>query len=152
MDEKERNQIRDHAWKYFLLHADQRIKTFNFFLILCALISGALTTILKDANDIKVGIPLALLLTFLSFIFWKIDLRNKQLISHGENALKCLEDLYEVIDESNAPNLLKVFNCEEQKTKRLKQNSFYFTYSTCFHLVFLVFGIAGIVVAGWLLR
>ncbi|WP_054033150.1 hypothetical protein [Desulfatitalea tepidiphila] len=151
MDDKERDQIRDHAWKYFQLHADQRIKTFNFYLILCALISGALTAILKDASDIRVGIPLALLLPFLSFIFWKLDLRNKQLIGHGEQALKHIENLFEVDDEADKPHLLKIFNCEDHVTKGLKRSTPFFTYSTCFHLVFLTFGLSGVVLAWWLL-
>lgn len=151
MDNKERDNILDYAWKYFQLHADQRMKTFNFYLILCALISGALTAILKDATDIRVGIPLALLLPFLSFIFWKLDLRNKQLIAHGEEALKHLENLYSIDDDDDKPHLLKIFNSEGHITKGLKRNTFFFTYSTCFHLVFLSFGIGGIAVAWWLI-
>lgn len=151
MDENERDQIRDHAWKYFQLHADQRIKTFNFYLILCALITGALTAILKNASDIRVGIPLAFMLPFLSFIFWKLDLRNKQLIGHGEEALKYIENQYAVDDEDDKPHILKIFNREEKITKRLKGNTFFLTYSACFHLVFLTFGFGGIVIAWWLL-
>jgi hypothetical protein len=41
MDEKRREELRDQAWKYFALHADQRLKAFNFYLILCTVIAGA---------------------------------------------------------------------------------------------------------------
>lgn len=40
MDEKIRNEIHDYVWKYFQIHADQRLKTFNFYMILCTLISA----------------------------------------------------------------------------------------------------------------
>jgi len=33
---------RDYAWGYFVVHADQRMKLFNFFLVLSGLILGAL--------------------------------------------------------------------------------------------------------------
>ncbi len=150
MDKRIHSGIHDYAWKYFQIHADQRLKTFNFYLILSTLISGALTAIIKNASDILVGIPLALLLPFLSFIFWKLDLRNKQLIGHGERALKYIENEYGIEDESDQPHVLKIFNHEADATKKLKRNTFFFTYSTCFNLVFLIFGVGGIVVALWL--
>lgn len=146
MGETFRNEIQDYAWKYFQMHGEQRLKTFNFYLILCTLISGALTAIIKDADDIRVGIPLALLLSFFSFIFWRLDLRNKQLIEHGEKALKHIENEYGIENELGNSHVLKIFNNEEIVTKKLKQDTFFFTYSTCFHLVFLLFGIGGIVV------
>ena len=34
MDEKQHAMIRDYAWKYFSMHADQRLKTFGFYVTL----------------------------------------------------------------------------------------------------------------------
>ena len=147
MELDERAQILDHAWKYFQIHADQRIKTFHFYLIICALISGALTAILEDASDLRIGIPLALLLPFLSFVFWKLDHRNKQLIAHAEQALRYIENEFSITGHDGNHILLKIFNCENRATSKLKIRSFCFTYSTCFHLVFLTFGISGIVIS-----
>ncbi len=43
MDEELRKELRTHAWAYFDRHAEQRLKTFNFYLILCgAIVAGVL--------------------------------------------------------------------------------------------------------------
>ena len=88
-----RREMRDYAWKYFALHADQRIKTFNFFLIMCTLIIGGLITLLRDAQHVTAKAPCAIGigLTFIAFIFWKLDHRNRELIRHAEDALKVIE-------------------------------------------------------------
>ncbi len=145
----------DYAWKYFALHADQRIKTFNSFLVLCTLVTGGLIAVLKDADDPSFATPLALLLPFLSFVFWKLDQRSRQLVHHAEAALKRLESTcFDVSDDPDGPNVLKVFSREESVTATLKArrnwNPFtkFFSYSTCFRAVFLAFGIAGIILAG----
>ena len=151
MHENTMDQLFNYAWRYFQTHAEQRLKTFNFYLVVCAIIIGALSALLKDGSEMRVGIPIALLLPFLSFIFWKLDLRNKQLISHGENALKYLENQYLLDSKKDLDNILKIFNHEEQSTKKLKRYTYLFTYSTCFNLVFFIFSIGGIIVAYWLL-
>src|SRR5438270_10748833 len=92
MDEKKREELRDQAWKYFSLHADQRLKAFNFYLILCTVVAGGILAVMKDIKDPRIVIPLSLLLPFLSFVFWKLDTRNRQLIDHGQNALMFFED------------------------------------------------------------
>jgi hypothetical protein len=92
MDEQKREELRDQAWKYFALHADQRLKAFNFYLILCTVIAGGLLTLIKDARDPRIAILVALLLPSLSLVFWKLDTRNRQLIDHSQEALMFFED------------------------------------------------------------
>lgn len=150
MDQELRVELREYAWNYFRIHADQRLRTFNFYLIICALISGGLGAIIKESTTVIVGIPLALIMTFLSFIFWKLDTRNKQLIRHGEEALICLENDACKETQDAIPSSLSIFCNEEKATNLLKGQSLVYTYSTCFHLVFLVFGVGGLVAAGWL--
>jgi hypothetical protein len=146
-----RSELRDYAWKYFALHADQRIKTFNFFLILCTLIAGGLITILRDGGNIALGALPAFILTLLSFVFWRLDIRNKQLIHHSEEALMILEDDDRLPDCDNTPNRLKLFRHEGHMTDKRRQTrllrlfSTHYSYSTCFNLVFLIFGLSGLI-------
>ncbi len=127
------------------LFSEQRLKIFNFFVVLSSVISGATLTIAKEPPNLSYASPLGFLLAFFAFIFWKLDQRNKELIKHGENALKEIE-LY---SKSNGESTLWVnlFLSEEKNTsdKRGSSNKllrfFYCSYSKCFNWVFLVFGI-----------
>jgi hypothetical protein len=125
MDEKLRAELRQYAWNYFALHSDQRIKTFNFFLVLCTLIIGGLIALLKDWKESRLAVPAAFGLTFMSFIFWKLDVRNKELIHHSEEALRLLEDDGRLPDELNAPHRLKIFSHEDYQTSELKKRNFW---------------------------
>jgi len=155
----------DYAWKYFSLHADQRLKTFHFFVVLSALISGATIAIIKNATNSLYAFPMAYLLTFLAIVFWKLDQRNKALIKHAEKALKELEK----IKIKDADQMIKLFSDEEATTvtrknhlKLVKEEAFsykklrsYFetplSYSDCFNSVFFVFGSIGLIIGSTLL-
>src|SRR5688572_10395034 len=104
MDAAELKEIRDHAWKHFALHADQRLKTLHFYLVLAALVAGATIASVKDLKSPTVGAILAGMLFILSIIFWKLDLRTKDLIQHAELALKFWEEQLSVRDDNNCPH------------------------------------------------
>src|SRR5438128_12537956 len=72
MREKDRSEAREYAWRYFSLHADQRLKTFNFYLILVTVILSGVLAFVKDAKvPLLAAIPVILLLPLLSFVFYK---------------------------------------------------------------------------------
>jgi len=142
---------REYAWKYFALHAEQRLKTFHFFIILSAILSGAIFTIMKDVSNIVYAIPMCYLISFLAFIFWKLDQRNKELIKHSENVLKSIETCFE-LQCDNIPNLFK------DEGKKNNKNKFFiplinsrWSYSNCFNWIFFIFGISGFISASLLL-
>lgn len=151
MDKDLQKDYRDYAWKYFSLHADQRLKTFHFFVILATFTIGGILAITKDLSNIGYASPLAYLLSFLSFVFWKLDLRNKELVKYGEDALKALEDITNASNPDMKAEILNLFTYEEGKTKNtsrfprsllLKEH---LSYSDCFNMVFLCFGVGGFV-------
>jgi hypothetical protein len=87
MKESEEQMFRTYAWDYFAYHADQRMKTFNFFIVAAGLLAGGITSLLKDGSDARwIIIPLGLLLFILSVVFWKLDQRNKALVRNGEES------------------------------------------------------------------
>ena len=82
-------------------------------------------------------------------MFWKLDLRNKQLIRNAENGLKYLESLDRIDNKTNKPHILNIFSYEEILTNQLQLNKSMwlwnrlFTYSTCFNMVFIIFSVLG---------
>lgn len=157
MEPDQLSQFRQYAWNYFSVHADQRLKTFNFYAVLSSAIVAGTLAIAKDAKNPAIAAPLAFLLAFLSFIFWKLDQRNRQLIKQGENALKYLEATSGPVGEAGAPHVVQLFTHEEHMTRGLVRfpralpTRAHFSYSTCFNAVFFVFGFGGLLVAAVLL-
>lgn len=130
MNDNQSMDDREYAWNYFNFHADQRLKTFNFFIIITTIFLGGIFPVLTIKNYnylILIGLPIS----FFSYIFWKLDIRNKELISVAESELKKLE-------ESNTSKLfIKEYNYTKDKKK-------HFSFTDSFNLVFLTYGFIGL--------
>lgn len=158
-DELDRRDLLKYAWDYFHFHASQRLTTFNFYLVICGLIIAGYATALKESRDIPIALLLGLVLTLMSFVFWKLDRRNRQLIWNAEEALKVLEDKFDV-EEGQSP--IRIFRYEEDQSKSKKQAARVprcwprlFTFSVCFGIVCVTFaalGVGGAVYAGFRAR
>lgn len=142
---------RDYAWSYFQLHANQRISSFNFFVVIAALLTTGLAGTLKsDFTQHYVGVILALSLIVISFIFWKMDQRVRYLIKHAEDALKAIEEKWMSQEDFIGP-ALALFRTEEEKTKNIRGPGswnpwrWHLSYANCFGAVYVVFGILGVV-------
>ena len=146
--------LRKQAWDYFAIHAKQRMDSFQYFLVVAGLATGAVATLATSANGNHAAAGfVALFLALLSFTFWKLDVRNRQLIKHAEEALKTIEKRMILPDGQDHPSRLQLFLYEEWDTgqrKRLGEAwpwSAHFSYSTCFQIVFLIFGLGGLAAA-----
>jgi flagellar motor protein MotB len=134
---------RTHAWQYFTTHAEQRLKTFHFFLIIMTLLVGTIFTLVK-LNHTFFIIIISFLMSFFSFIFWKLDQRNRELIDHAQNILKKLEK----------KSMVQLFTEEAKNTNKKRDENDHlvwfkqhFTYSDSFRWVFRLFGIGGVLIA-----
>ncbi len=146
-------ELRDYAWGYFALTADQRIKTFNFFLVLVTVILAGVLAFTKDAREPALGgIPGGVLLMAIAFVFWKLDCRNREFIDNAKAAL--------LKAESDFPQQeFKLLTEQDTKTKdaRTKQgrisfnpNSWlraHYTYHHCFRAMFLIVAVLGAALA-----
>ena len=148
--------LRKQAWDFFQMQATQRLTTFNFYIALSSLISGGLAANLKAQDSmISVGVLLGLLLALFSFVFWKLDQRNRDLIKSAEDVLKFFENKAQFEDEKGRPHIVKRFAREEYDTnyRRTRRSwrlwSNHYSYSDCFQIVFLTFGAVGILGAGY---
>jgi len=81
----------DYAWKWFSYHADQRLKMFNYMLVVMALFANAIVASYghKLSNYITIG--LCVVAAIVAFFFSRLDYRNQQLVWLGEDVLAHLE-------------------------------------------------------------
>jgi hypothetical protein len=93
---------------------------------------------------------LGFLLIFFSFVFWKLDSRNKDLIKGAEAALEYFEQNSNLKDEGEEPHVAKIFARERFLTSRKRrQNSILFwkndfSFTKCFGIIFTSFGLLGL--------
>jgi hypothetical protein len=151
MDPDLQKDMQDYAWKYFAYHADQRIKSFNFFLLfLTAGIAGLLAHSEHFAKPMFSFVG-GLILGLLAFLFWKLDRRHRTLVHVAENALMTFEDQLALAD--GASWRLKIFNVAAVETEELKKHSVwpikYLTCTDCFNIMFFV---VGLLAAGGIFR
>lgn len=91
--------IRVHAWSYFQYHAQQRIILFKFFIGLVTFTSAGAVLFLKNYPscgnvDEWCGLVLGIVLFIITFVFHRLDLRNRHLIKYAEVSLRKYEEKY----------------------------------------------------------
>ena len=147
MDAQLRTEYRDYSWKYFSLHADQRLKAFNFFVIFATFLIGAFGALVVRAGLQLVHVFLPIALIFITFVFWKLEERTRMLVKNGEMALKFLDEsvLSSVGAGYETLALFAVDDVETRTRKRYPVWSGYFSYSRCFRWVFIVAGLLGVI-------
>ncbi|MGD0856362.1 MAG: hypothetical protein ABSA18_11220 [Dehalococcoidia bacterium] len=144
--------IRDGRINVEVDFAEARLSTFRFYLIFCTILIAGLAALLST-NQKWLAISLSLLLSFLSFIYWKVDVRHKLLIKYAEQALEFLEKQFPIPEGEKQPHVLQLFYSETEREKAYRRfpkyfsPKAYFSYSTSVNLVFGIFGLGGIVVA-----
>ena len=145
---KNKENLRNYIWNYFQLHASQRLTTFNFYIVISTLMMSGFFVVIQSIPGL--GLILGMITTLMSFVFWKLDVRNKQLIKNSENALKYIENT-DSIAETEEARVLNIFRYEEAQTKRIRERRFiapwkwFFSYSTCFNIVYAVFALLGLI-------
>jgi hypothetical protein len=101
------------------------------------------------------GLLLGFLLLLLSFVFSKLDNRNRELIRSAEEVLKFFEEQSALPDDHSTPHLAKRFLREDFDTARLQATRSWrfwrnhYTYSQCFRIVFVTFAIVGVLGAAY---
>ncbi len=155
MDSEDRKEALDYSWNHFALHAGQRMKVFNFFLIVSGVFLGAFATVKKIAPNTNLIASLPLTLSLIAYIFWRLDQRTRALIHIAEEAMKYIEQEWFLEDkEDSAPHYLKLFTRDDFRMKNLKRNWWAKTivpisYTDCFNLTFLIIGGLGLVLGVW---
>jgi hypothetical protein len=81
----------DFAWKWFNYHADQRVKMFNFMLIMFGIFATAIVTAVDKKLPLVLTLGLCSIAATLALIFARLDTRNRRLVWMGEDVLVELE-------------------------------------------------------------
>lgn len=152
MDKEFFKEMREYSWNYFIAFAEARLSTFRFYLVFCTILIAGIASILSTDEN-WLAIPLGFLLSFLSFIYWKVDIRHKALIKHAEQALEYLEKQFPLPADEKQPHVLQLFYSEAERSKTYRRfpkyfsPKAYFSYSTSVNLVFGILGSSGLVLA-----
>lgn len=158
MTPEEWREARAYAWNYFALHADQRMKLFNFFLILAGLILGAFSAVRGMAPSTKLILFLPLLMTLSALIFWRLDERTRSLVTRGEEALRFLDEQWPVqpLMPDGTPHVLRLVQRDEYVLNGLKTHwtvlglrLLPISYADSFRAVYLTIGGLGFALAAW---
>ena len=120
-----------HAWKYFELHANQRISLFRYFIVFFSLFSTGMSYYLTNSKGNFHFSILIICILFICIIaiFWCLDERNRTLIHIAESSLRHLEkdDTYQIP--------YKIFNIE----KRIgRDSSYYLRHTICFRALYIL--------------
>lgn len=156
MTPDERREARTYVWGYFALHADQRMKLFNFFLILSGLILGAFPAVRGMVPGVRAVALLPLLLALAAFIFWRLEERTRGLVKNGEDALRFLDEQWSVDATlpDKTPHYLRLIERDDYHMKLLKERWWAnrlvpISYSNNFRIVYLVMAGFGLILAAW---
>ena len=147
--------LHQQAWNYFALHAQQRLTTVNFYLVVAtALTAAAVASFGENFAFPCVRLAAGLLLSLLSFAFWRLDFRNRELIKAAEAALRALEASSRSIDYGTGePPLEWLFTREHRQSAERKGAAGWTryvvprTYSHVFNVLFGSFLVAGFLIA-----
>lgn len=85
-----RKEVFDYAWKWFVFHADQRTKVFNFMILTFGIFATGVVTALDKKMNV-IAMMLSVLAFVLAVIFLLLDFRNRNLVWLGEDVLRDLE-------------------------------------------------------------
>jgi hypothetical protein len=123
----------DVAMKWFEVHAEQRLKLLNFFLIIVGFCIAGYFAALQAKNGFAASI-IGLLLTCVCFCFKQLDRRTTQLLKIAEDYLReSLHKLAVQID-SNTINFIE----------RAEQKGSVLSYRQVFNILFWLFGVLGV--------
>jgi hypothetical protein len=81
----------DYAWKHFSFLADQRLKTFNYYIVLLAASMAGNIAVFDKMLKPKPVIAFGIWHIFIGLMFLLVDLRNRELIEGPRKSLRYFE-------------------------------------------------------------
>lgn len=82
---------KDLVWDHFKFNAEQRLRGFNFFVLLSIFADGGVFAALEKGLNPRLLVLLGLFVALLAVVFWLVDTRSRQLLNLTIPALKEIE-------------------------------------------------------------
>ena len=121
---------RDYLWQHFEFNSEQRLKAFNFFVVLSVFANGGVfAAVEKDMHPFAFVLIGSFIVAF-SAVFWVMDIRSRSLLLLAIPGLKSYEQ--------SLPEHSRLFSLDAQRQSRI------FRYTVAFRALFalqLLFGI-----------
>lgn len=132
----------DHAWGWFTLHSSQRMQFVNFLIVSLTVTTGAYAAAL-GGRYFPAAAAIALGGAILTVVFWRLDVRTRELVQASEPALAAVER--RLAEQVKVPELNFVKRVESPKahwaTYRLVLRTLTVTWFTLF-LAGLMYAVA----------
>ena len=151
MNNSELSRIyRENAWRHFSVHADQRLKMFQFYITISTALLGAAILLYRTGQSEVAIILLGFLASFFSFVFWKLEARTRTLVRNAEDAIKYLDESAELPFVDHEPNPLKLFTRDDFRNA-MNSDAIRspFSYHKCFGMVFVLIACLGTLGIGY---
>ena len=118
------DDLRQQAWDYFALHAQQRLTTIKFYLVIATTLTAAAVASFGENFQFP-GLRLlaGFLLSLLSYAFWRLDFRNRELIKAAEAALRSFEAGDRIHDGGEEPPVEWLFTREQRQSEECEEAS-----------------------------
>lgn len=114
---------RDHLWDHFKFNADQRIKAFNFFVIISVFVNGGLFTAYdKNFSPLITG-AIGIFIVCLAFVFYLLDKRSGRLTDLSIPGLRAYESL-----TFRADSKYSLFTIDQQRPATFVRYKFAFRF------------------------
>lgn len=125
-----RKDIFDYAWKHFDVIADQRLRTFNFYVILLAASIGASLAAVRGNPNSFVFLVIGFFCIAIGIIFFLIEVRTRRLLEIPKNVLTILEN------DADWPEDLRLFNKDNFNNRSWKKRLI--SYTIAFRSAFVL--------------
>lgn len=142
--------VYEHAWNWFSHHAEQRMTAFRFFLVVFGIFCvGYYQTI--NSSHFGLACAFALLGAGFSILFWRLDLRTRELIRTGEDLLTKTEDELTSLSKIQVDIIKTVDTKSSRHAVRFLPKSLY-SYGQIFSAIFtisIIFSLSAATYAGF---
>jgi hypothetical protein len=130
---EEFNSANNYAFKWFEIHAEQRLKVFNFFLIISGFCVGGFFAALQAENRLAASV-ISIVSVVAAYCFKQLDRRTAQLTKLAEDFLS--QSLGALGEKLKSDQLNLVLRAENKRGL--------WSYRQIFDILFFLFGILGL--------
>ena len=128
---KPRKDAADQLWKFFEVHASQRMSHFRFFIIMISIFFAGIGVLSKEDGNHLLLILLSTFFLITTFVFQSLDKRTRELLKLSENYL--IEYQAYLSGVLNTPNV-KMIELSNKSTTLSYTKSFRVMYVSSYAL------------------